>query len=79
MTAQDFVGAAGDTHRRRTEQHLLELAARLFLVTAGGDTGRAPQIHRIACNVLRIAPRDQLADGIFRSRSLALDSDEIAR
>jgi len=37
-------GAAGDPHRWRTQQHLLELAARLFLRIAGEDAPAAPSI-----------------------------------
>ena len=43
--AQDFIGAAGDPHRGRTQQHLLELPAHLFLGSAGKDTGRAFEIR----------------------------------
>ena len=86
--AQDLVGAAGDAYRWRTQQHLLELAARFFLrstgkYAAGVFTGAAEEeAHGQFQQMLLSSPSMRIAGGtdeilrnIIAERVLGLPGD----
>src|ERR1700704_2221256 len=70
--AHDLVGAAFDAGARRAQQHRLEFSGGLRVFRPAQHAGRALQVQRIGRDILDHGARDQLADGIFRPRPLAL-------
>src|SRR4029077_1926825 len=70
--AHDLVGAAFDPGARRTQQHRLEFAGDLGVLRPAQDAGGALQVQRIHRDFLDHRTRHQLADGVLRTRTLAL-------
>src|ERR1700687_3058110 len=70
--AHDLVGAAFDAGSWRAQQHRLKFPGSFRILWSAQHTGRALQIQRIARDILDYRTRDQLADRILRSGTLAL-------